>query len=253
MMFRNKILSLLSFLSAVLLTAVSCGVRKHTEQEQTTASCLFHTPASVTQTPNTPEATPSATPSPVPTRERVPDHQEFVRILDYIPEAAVDLKYAARENFTGQVIYDFTEAYARYGTVVKLAAAQEQFKEKGYSIKIWDAYRPVSAQFKLWEICPDGNFVSNPNIGYSNHTRGCALDLTLVDAAGNELEMPTPFDNFTPKADRDYSDVSDTAAANARLLEEIMQSCGFQGYYNEWWHFNDTEKYEPELEFQPPR
>ncbi len=65
--------------------------------------------------------------------------------------------------------------------------------------------------------------------------------------------MPTSFDHFSEKADRDYSDVSPAAAENARLLEDVMTSCGFQGYYNEWWHFNDTVRYEPELEFQPPR
>ncbi|MFR1517325.1 MAG: M15 family metallopeptidase [Clostridia bacterium] len=246
MKFKNKIFSFFSFLSAIFITTGSCASKKQTENGGNTPMVLFHTPASVTQTPHPPTEPPSPTAAPT------PEAHDFVRIIDYVPEAFIDLKYATTENFTGQIIYDFTEAYARYGTVAKLAQAQKLLSEKGYRIKIWDAYRPVAAQRKLWEICPDGNFVSNPNIGYSNHTRGCALDLTLVDPAGNEIEMPTPFDNFTPEADRDYSDVGKTAAENARMLEDIMQSCGFQGYYNEWWHFNDTVKYEPELEFQPP-
>ena len=253
MEFKNKILTLFSFLSAVLFTAVSCGTRRQATPATGTPSILFYTPAAVTQPPVSTSAAPTESASLPPTPERVPEADEFVRIVDYVPEAVTDLKYATTENFTGQVIYDFTEAYARYGTVAKLAQAQEIFSQQGYRIKIWDAYRPVSAQFRLWEICPDGNFVSNPNVGYSNHTRGCALDLTLIDSEGNEIEMPTSFDDFSEKADRDYSDVSPAAAENAQMLEDVMTSCGFQGYYNEWWHFNDTVRYEPELEFQPPR
>lgn len=246
MRFRNKFLSFCSFVSALLITAVSCGTKERAPVP-TAPQILFHTPGPVTGITAAPEAT--RTPSPTP--QRIPADTELVRIRDYIPDVLVDLKYATKENFTGQIIYDFTEPYARYGTVVKLAEAQKRFAAKGYRILIWDAYRPVSAQFRLWEICPDGNYVSNPNIGYSNHTRGCALDITLADAAGNLLEMPTGFDDFTALADRDYGDVNETAAANARMLETVMQACGFQGYSREWWHFNDTVRYEPETEFQP--
>ena len=234
------------FVSSLLFSAVSCGVRKQEEAQPTVSAVLLHTP------PSSVTARPEITVTPVPaTPTPVPQDSDIVRIRDYIPEAVVDFKYATDQNFTGKVIYDFSEAYTRYGTVLKLMQAQKLLAEKGYFIKIWDAYRPVSAQFRLWEVCPDGNYVSNPNIGYSNHTRGCALDLTLVDSAGNELEMPSSFDDFTAKADRDYSDVSQAAAANAQVLEDVMQSCGFVGYSKEWWHFNDTVKYEPELTFQP--
>ena len=163
MEFKNKILTLFSFLSAVLFTAVSCGTRRQAAPATGTPSILFYTPAAVTQPPVSASAAPTESASLPPTPERVPEADEFVRIVDYVPEAVTDLKYATTENFTGQVIYDFTEAYARYGTVAKLAQAQEIFSQQGYRIKIWDAYRPVSAQFRLWEICPDGNFVSNPN------------------------------------------------------------------------------------------
>lgn len=201
-----------------------------------------------------PEASPSAAPysSPAsPTASAAPLEDTLVRISDYIPDIIIELKYAGNDNFTGKKIYDFTEAYARYGTVVKLKKAQEIFREKGLCLKVWDAFRPASAQRRLWEIYPDGDYVSNPNIGYSNHTRGSALDVTLTNASGGEIEMPTEFDDFTEAADRDYSDVSDTAAENARLLENVMESCGFTGYSAEWWHFNDTVKYDPELEFTP--
>lgn len=212
-------------------------------------SAIFY----VTSTPNPTEQPIVTTPAPTPTATaEIPSSDDaFVKIKDFIPTAVIDLKYATSDNFTKQVIYNFKDAYARYGTVKKLADAAGKLEEKGYYIKIWDAYRPVSAQYRLWDVCPDPTYVANPNVGYSNHTRGCAIDLTLVDANGKELLMPTAFDDFSAAADRDYSDVSATAAENARTLQSVMESCGFSGYYGEWWHFNDTTKYSPETVFEP--
>ena len=180
-----------------------------------------------------------------------PKDDEPVRVTDYIPDIYVELKYSTTDNFTGQVIYDFTDAYLRYGTVKKLADAQRELAEKGYSLKIWDAYRPVSAQFRLWEVCPDPVYVANPYAGYSGHSKGSTVDLTLVRSDGSEITMPTGFDNFSEKADRDYSDVPDEAAANARFLENTMLAHGFSCYFGEWWHFSDSTDY-PILDFTPP-
>lgn len=173
-----------------------------------------------------------------------PEDDALVSVTDYIPGIFVELKYATADNFTGQVIYDFTQAQLRYGTVKKLAAAQEFFESQGLSLKIWDAYRPVAAQWKLWDVYPDSNFVANPNRTHSSHSRGNTIDVTLVDKNGRELEMPTGFDDFSALADRDYSDCSLITAENARLLESILQQYGFQGYQKEWWHFTDTDSYE---------
>ena len=181
-----------------------------------------------------------------------PDSDEaFVRILDYIPGAYQELRYATENNFTGKQIYSFCEAYLRYGTVEKLMLVAEELEQQGLYLKIWDGFRPVSAQFTLWEICPDPTYVANPEKGYSSHSRGNTVDLTLVDKNGQELEMPTGFDDFSAKANRDYSDCTETAAANARLLEMTMEKYGFSGYYGEWWHFSDTQSYPVEEEFQP--
>ncbi|MBQ3011558.1 MAG: M15 family metallopeptidase, partial [Oscillospiraceae bacterium] len=144
------------------------------------------------------------------------------------------------------VIYDFTEPMLRYGTVKKLMAVQEELNGLGYSLLIWDGYRPPYAQFKLWEIVPDANFVANPYNGYSSHSRGNTVDVTLVTLNGESVEMPSDFDEFAAIADRDYSDVSETAKANAQLLETVMQKHGFTGYWNEWWHYSDTVSYEAE-------
>jgi hypothetical protein len=99
--------------------------------------------------------------------------------------------------------------------------------------------------------CPDDTYVADPNVGYSNHSRGFAVDLTLVDGDGNELLMPTGFDDFSLGADRDYSDCDSQAAGNARYLEAVMEKHGFSGYWGEWWHYNDTRKYDVEDSFDP--
>lgn len=179
-----------------------------------------------------------------------PADTDFVKITDYIPDIVVDLKYATADNFTGTIIYDFKDAYLRYGTVKKLAVAQEKFKSMGYYIKIWDAYRPFAAQEKLWQVCPNPRYVANPANGMKTHNLGGTIDMTLVTFAGNEVEMPTTFDDFSLKADRDYSDVSETAAENARMMEGVMTECGFRGYAGEWWDYSDTTAYEA-YDFEP--
>ena len=177
---------------------------------------------------------------------------DFVPVKEYIPDIEVDLAYATDRNFTGKVIYGFSDAWLRYGTVKKLGTAQEELKKHGLRIKIWDAFRPVEAQFRLWEICPVSTYVSNPHKGYSSHSRGGTVDVTLVDAEGNEVAMPTGFDDFSKLADRNYSDVKDKAAvANAKLLEKTMKKCGFVPYSGEWWHFSDSVRYNVAKDFIP--
>lgn len=178
-----------------------------------------------------------------------PADEDFVRILDYIPTATQELFYATDRNFTGQVIYDFSDAYLRYGTVKKLMAVSEDLAELGLRIKIWDGFRPVAAQFTLWEICPNPTYVANPNVGFSSHSRGNTVDLTLTEENGNEITMPTGFDDFSAKADRDYSDCTPEETANAQILELIMEKHGFKGYQGEWWHFSDTDSYDVEEVF----
>lgn len=229
-----KKIRMLCVLAAAMLMLSLCGCREEVPVVTPTPTLT------VTPTP-TPMPTPTHTPVPIPTDDSVP-----VRVRDYIPDIGVDLRYATERNFTGQVIYDFTEPWLRWGTVKKLMAVQEELKDLGYSLLIWDGYRPPAAQFKLWEIVPDGNYVANPYYGYSSHSRGNTVDLTLVTLSGETVEMPSDFDEFTAIADRDYSDVNETARANALLLEMTMQAHGFNGYRNEWWHYTDTVSYEAE-------
>lgn len=182
-----------------------------------------------------------------------PKEEDLVRIRDFIPGIRENLAYASEDNFTGKKIYDFYNAYLRYGTVLKLSAVCEELEPLGLGILIWDGFRPVSAQAALWEICPDPSYVSHPVTGTRAHCRGNAVDLTLYDlATGEPLSMPTAFDDFSTLADRDYSDCDPVAAENARLLESVMEKHGFKPYKAEWWHFTDTDSYPVEENFQPP-
>lgn len=187
-----------------------------------------------------------------PTQAVEPTPETFVRVADYLPHVRVELAYATEQNFTGKVIYDFEDAYLRYGTVCKLMEADAILAAQGYGIVIWDAYRPVYAQERLWEICPDPAYVSKPGTGTQSHCRGLAVDVTLYDLeTGELLPMPTSFDSFTALADRDYTDCTPSTAANARLLEDTLKNCGFKPYSAEWWHFSDTDSYEIEDAFDP--
>lgn len=180
-----------------------------------------------------------------------PDDSDLVIVKDYIPDILVELKYATSDNFTGQAVYDFQDVYLRYGTVKKLMAVQQELKGMGLRLKIWDGFRPVSAQQALWEICPDPTFVSDPKTGTRSHCRGSAVDVTLAEANGIGVEMPSGFDDFTGLGDRDYDDCTEEAAKNAQLLEAVMEKHGFQGYASEWWHYADTEEYPVEEYFDP--
>lgn len=196
-------------------------------------------------------AEPTASPPPVPTvavetPAPEPEDTALMRVRDYIPDIWVNLRYAGENNFTGAAIYDFSDAYLRYGTVKKLAAVQEALRGEGLSLLIWDAYRPQYAQRLLWERCPDPNFVANPDTGGSKHSSGGTVDITLCTSDGAPVEMPSEFDEFSALADRDYSDVSAEAAANAEKLERLMDAAGFDGYSAEWWHYTDRDGYEIE-------
>lgn len=180
-----------------------------------------------------------------------PDDDCFVKIGDYIPNICIDLRYASTNNFTGQTIYHFSNPYLRYGTVKKLINVQKELENIGLTLLIWDAFRPVSAQFTLWEICPDSTYVANPYNGFSAHSRGNTVDISIVYADGSPVTMPTDFDDFSPLANRDYSDCSAEAAENAQLLEGLMEKHGFRGYYGEWWHYTDSQSYPVEESFDP--
>lgn len=167
------------------------------------------------------------------------DQTGFTNIQTLDPSITVDLRYATTRNFTHQVIYDFTTAIARTGTAEKLARASATLRTQGYRLKVWDAYRPVTAQQRLFDVYPNPSFVAPPNPNFS-HQKGVTFDLTLCDQAGHELEMQSAFDDFSERAHRTFPRTP-TQEAHYQLLDQAMTQAGFVGYDNEWWDYRDAD------------
>ena len=168
---------------------------------------------------------------------------KFVNIKSLSNDFILDIKYATADNFLKQAVYDCGECYLREATAKALLAAQKEFVKRGYSLKLFDCYRPLSVQKKMWKILPGTHYVANPAKG-SKHNRGAAVDLTLVDlATGEELDMGTPFDTFSPRAHHTYTQLPKEVLDNRKLLKEVMDKYNFKSIYSEWWHY----EYRPEM------
>lgn len=161
----------------------------------------------------------------------------FVRLADYSDDFAYDLRYATENNFLKAKVYDCAECYTRVKTAKALIEANKEFMEKGVKIKFFDCYRPNSVQYKMWEIVPNPQYVANPDKG-SIHNKGGAVDITLVDLEGNQLDMGTDFDYFGKRAYHDNFDLPENILENRKLLKETMEAHGFWSIRTEWWHYN---------------
>lgn len=237
-----------TFITAIMIMAgmTACGQKKNVTTDDVSGKEMANIQETAAQ-----EVTAQEIITQEITTEKEPEDDEYVLVNKYIPDIYVELMYATDNNFTGVRIYDFTDAYLRYGTVKKLANVQKELKEQGYSLKIWDAYRPFEAQQKLWEVYPDPNYVANPANGMKKHNLGGTVDITMVAADGTVISMPTEFDDFSLKADRDYSDIEDEEAVkNVMILQNAMENNGFTGYQGEWWDYSDTVEYEA-VDFEP--
>jgi D-alanyl-D-alanine dipeptidase len=175
------------------------------------------------------------------------------------PEYDVDiaLAYATAGNFTGKPVYEQAICYLHPTAAEKLREAIRAAKEIGYRLKIFDAFRPSEAQWILWNHTPDPEFLADPRRG-SPHSRGVAVDLTLLDSAGMPLDMGTEFDAFTPLSHHASTGISEQAQRNRLILLGLMTQAGWDFYRNEWWHYqlfesrqyalvNDTELPRPML------
>jgi D-alanyl-D-alanine dipeptidase len=162
--------------------------------------------------------------------------------MTLVPISAADygvdirLAYAAAENFTGRPIYRHARCYLHADAAAALRRAVDLAGGLGYRLKIFDAFRPSEAQWVMWNHTPDPEFLADPRRG-SPHSRGVAVDLTLLDAAGKELDMGTGFDAFTPLSHHASLEVSPAAQANRLMLLGIMTAAGWDFYRNEWWHY----------------
>jgi len=161
----------------------------------------------------------------------------FVNLKEYSNDFVLDMKYATTDNFLKAKVYECDECYLRLKTVKSLVEANKKFIRKGYRIKIFDCYRPLEVQKKMWSIVPDANYVANPARG-SIHNRGGAVDITLVDEQGKELDMGTSFDFFGPESAHDYQGFSEEILKNRKFLKKIMLCYDFESFDSEWWHYN---------------
>ncbi|WP_394336395.1 M15 family metallopeptidase [Flavobacterium pallidum] len=169
--------------------------------------------------------------------QETPADSTFVNIKDYSSDFVFDMKYATEDNFLKAQVYDCAECYLRLKTVKALVKANIKFLKMGYKIKLFDCYRPLSVQKKMWKIVSNPEYVADPAKG-SIHNRGGAIDITLVDADGVELDMGTPFDFFGREAAHDYEGFSASVLKNRKRLKKIMLKCGFKSFDSEWWHYN---------------
>jgi zinc D-Ala-D-Ala dipeptidase len=161
----------------------------------------------------------------------------FVNLKEYSADFVYDMKYATEANFLKTKVYDCASCLLRLKTVNALLSANKMFLKKGYKIKIFDCYRPLDIQKKMWAIVPNPDYVANPAKG-SIHNRGGAVDITLVDRDGKELDMGTVFDFFGKEASHNYTNFSNQILKNRKLLKKIMIKNGFNSFDSEWWHYN---------------
>lgn len=161
----------------------------------------------------------------------------FVNLKDYSKDFVYDMKYATEDNFLKAKVYDCAECFLRLKTVEALIAANKDFMKKGYKIKLFDCYRPLSIQKKMWEIVSNPEYVADPKKG-SIHNRGGAVDISIVDTAGKEINMGTPFDFFGIQAGHNYTKLSKEVLSNRKYLKKVMAKNGFNSFDSEWWHYN---------------
>jgi len=162
---------------------------------------------------------------------------KLVDIQSVNPKIKLDIRYATKNNVTKQTLYRQARCLLRPNVADELSRVQTDLEAQGLSLKAYDCYRPLSVQKLMWKIMPDDRYVANPARG-SRHNRGSAVDVTLVDKSGKELEMPTGFDDFSDRAHRDYNNISKSAQENRQKLEVAMAKQGFVPLQTEWWHFD---------------
>lgn len=150
----------------------------------------------------------------------------------------LDIRYATANNFMKRPLYPVAKAYLRHPAALSLRNVQRDLAERGLGIKVFDAYRPYRVTVEMWEPIKNPDYVADPAKG-SRHNRGAAVDLTLINLkTGEELPMPTPYDDFTSRAAHAFEDLPADVKANRALLREVMEKNGFEPLPSEWWHYD---------------
>jgi D-alanyl-D-alanine dipeptidase len=160
--------------------------------------------------------------------------KRLVEITD-IPR---DVRYATTNNFMHVKLYPVSKVFLRRPAAIALHEVERELAREGLGLKIFDGYRPYRVTVRMWKPIRNPDFVADPAKG-SRHNRGAAVDLTLIDLrTGRELPMPTGYDDFTPRARQDFSDLPHEELVNRARLREAMKSHGFDPLPSEWWHFD---------------
>lgn len=165
------------------------------------------------------------------------------------PTIVVELRYSGSNNIAGRPLYPHgMRAMVRPELIPRLKVAQKFLRQFNYRLKIWDAYRPPSAQRELWSAIQNDSYVANPELGAGSlHSWGVAVDCTLTDLHNHEVRMPTDFDNFGPAALSQYAGPNKLIRSRLHLLQVAMAASGFYAFRHEWWHFTvkNWSKYLP--------
>lgn len=161
----------------------------------------------------------------------------FVNLKDYSSDFIYDMRYATDNNFLKAQVYDCAECLIRYKTVKALIKANNAFMRKGFQIKLYDCYRPLDIQKRMWTIVSNPKYVADPSKG-SIHNRGGAVDITLVNLDGEAVNMGTDFDFFGIEASHKYVNLPTDVVSNRKFLKKIMTASGFKSFDSEWWHYN---------------
>lgn len=173
--------------------------------------------------------------SPKPADDFAKHNFSDVTALD--PSIKLDIRYATANNFTKSKIYDCPRCLLRPEAAKALVKAHKALQKKSLGLKMFDCYRPRPYQQRLWDKVPNPDYVTPPAKG-SMHSRGAAVDLTIVDKNGKELDMGTPYDFFGKEAHTDNTSLPAHVLANRKLLREALEAVGFKGIRTEWWHFS---------------
>ncbi len=176
----------------------------------------------------------------VATRPAIPPAQqstELIEVKDVVPDVILDIRYATSNNFTGHAVYSSARCFLVKEAAYSLHEVESDLRPLGYRLKVYDGYRPLSVQKIFWQIMPDPRYVADPKVG-SRHNRGYAVDISLTDLNGNDVPMPSAFDDFTERANPEYQDIPADAGRNREILRHAMESHGFTRLATEWWHFD---------------
>jgi D-alanyl-D-alanine dipeptidase len=152
-------------------------------------------------------------------------------------EFLLKIRYATKDNFVDTILYPCAKCLLRYEVLKDLLKAQTEFKSMGYKVKLYDCYRPFSVQKLMWEKVPVVGLVANPATGL-RHNRGSAVDISLTDLQGNDIDMGTEHDDLSKKSKTFYQGFSDTVFQNRIFLRKVMEKHNFKGINSEWWHFS---------------